>query len=61
MFHPDATWNHRNDDRWGGVHAGRDDILTFIAESDRLTAGTLRATPRAVMADGQAACRWSCG
>ena len=20
MFHPDATWNHRNDDRLGGVN-----------------------------------------
>ena len=53
VFHPDATWNHRNDDRWAGVHAGRDDILAFIAESGRLTAGTLRATPEAVMADAQ--------
>jgi ketosteroid isomerase-like protein len=48
-----AGWNHRNDDRWAGVQAGRDDILAFIAESGRLTAGTLRATPEAVMADGQ--------
>ena len=53
MFHSDATWNHRNDDRWGGVHAGRDDILAFIAESGRVTEGTLCATPEAVIADGQ--------
>ena len=24
MFQDDATWNHRNDDRFGGVHHGRD-------------------------------------
>jgi ketosteroid isomerase-like protein len=52
MFHADATWNHRNDDRLGGVHDGRDGILAFIGESGQLTAGTLRAVPEAVMADG---------
>jgi ketosteroid isomerase-like protein len=52
MFHADATWNHRNDDRLGGVHAGRDGILGFIRESGQLTAGTLRAVPEAVLADG---------
>jgi ketosteroid isomerase-like protein len=53
MFHPDATWNHRNDDRLGGVHRGRDGILAFIGESGRLTAGTLRAVPESFMADGE--------
>jgi ketosteroid isomerase-like protein len=53
MFHPDATWNHRNDDRLGGVHHGREGIVGFITESGRLTAGTLRAVPEAVMPDGQ--------
>jgi ketosteroid isomerase-like protein len=52
MFHSDATWNHRNPDRLGGVHEGRDGIMAFIAESGQLTAGTLRAVPLAVMADG---------
>jgi ketosteroid isomerase-like protein len=52
MFHADATWNHRNDDHFGGVHHGRDGILAFIGESGQLTAGTLRAVPSAVMADG---------
>jgi ketosteroid isomerase-like protein len=52
MFAPDATWNHRNPDRLGGVHDGRDAILAFIAESGRLTEGTLRAAPEAIMADG---------
>jgi ketosteroid isomerase-like protein len=51
-FHPDATWNHRNPDRLGGVHAGRGGILAFIEESGRLTAGTLRAVPDGVLADG---------
>ena len=31
MFAPDATWNHRNPDRLGGVHAGREGIVDFIA------------------------------
>jgi ketosteroid isomerase-like protein len=53
MFHTDATWNHRNPDRLGGVHQGREGILAFIQESGRLTAGTLRALPEAVLADGQ--------
>ena len=30
MFHPDATWNHRNDDRLGGVNAGVDGIVAFL-------------------------------
>jgi len=52
MFHAGATWNHRNDDRLGGVHRGAEGIVDFIAESGRLTAGTLRAVPEAMMADG---------
>jgi ketosteroid isomerase-like protein len=50
-FHPTATWNHRNPDRLGGVHDGIEAILAFIEESGRLTAGTLRAIPEAIMAD----------
>jgi ketosteroid isomerase-like protein len=53
MFAPDASWNHRNPDRLGGVHEGREAILAFIAESGRLTEGTLRAVPEGVMADGE--------
>jgi ketosteroid isomerase-like protein len=53
MFHPDATWDHRNDDRLGGVHRGSDGIVAFIAESGQLTAGTLRAVPLSFMADGE--------
>jgi ketosteroid isomerase-like protein len=51
-FHEDATWNHRNDDPLGGVHTGRDAILEFVAESGRLTNGTLRVVPSVVMSDG---------
>ena len=51
-FHDDATWNHRNEDRFAGVHAGRDAILAFIGESGQLTDGTLRAAPQAILADG---------
>lgn len=52
MFHPDATWNHRNDDRFGGVKAGVEAIVGFLGESMELTAGTLRPVPRIVMPDG---------
>jgi ketosteroid isomerase-like protein len=52
MFSPDATWNHRNDDRLGGIHQGVDGIMAFIGESAQLTAGTLRAEPQAMMSDG---------
>ena len=52
QFEPDATWNHRNPDRLGGVHAGIDAIIAFLEESGRSTAGTLRAVPTAMMADG---------
>ena len=51
-FHEDATWNHRNDDRLGGIHAGRDAIMGFIAESGRLTEGTLAPVPTTVMDSG---------
>jgi ketosteroid isomerase-like protein len=50
---PDATWHHRNDDRLGGIHRGRDGITAFLGESARLTSGTLRAAPEAIMADGE--------
>jgi ketosteroid isomerase-like protein len=50
---PDATWNHRNDDRLGGIHRGRDGIMAFLGESAQLTAGTLRAVPEALMGDGE--------
>jgi ketosteroid isomerase-like protein len=49
---PDATWNHRNDDRLGGIHHGRDGIMAFLAESAQLTTGTLRAVPDTLMGDG---------
>ncbi len=49
MFHPDASWNHRNPDDLGGIHRGREGILAFIVESGDRTAGTLRAAPLAVL------------
>ena len=52
-LHPDATWNHRNPDHLGGIHPGVDGIMAFLAESGQRTAGTLRAVPGAIMADGQ--------
>jgi ketosteroid isomerase-like protein len=53
MFLPDATWNHRNDDRLGGVHDGIEAIIAFLQESGRSTAGTLRAVPGGYLADGE--------
>jgi hypothetical protein len=53
MFHPDATWNHRNDDRLGGVHHGSDGIMAFIAEAAQLSGGTLRPAPESLMSDGR--------
>lgn len=52
MFHPNATWNHRNDDRLGGVKEGVDAIVGFLGESMELTAGTLRPVPEIFMHDG---------
>ena len=52
MFHTDATWHHRNDDRLGGVHRGSDGIVAFLTESMRLTAGTLRPVPQSFLTDG---------
>jgi ketosteroid isomerase-like protein len=52
MFHSDATWNHRNDDRLGGVKEGVDAIVGFLGESMQLTAGTLRPVPEIYMPDG---------
>jgi hypothetical protein len=53
MFHPDATWNHRNEDSLGGVHQGIDGIMAFLGESIQRTAGTLRAVPQLFMSDGE--------
>jgi ketosteroid isomerase-like protein len=53
MFAAGATWNHRNGDRLGGIHAGVDGIMAFIGESAQLTAGTLRAEPLGMMSDGE--------
>jgi len=52
MFHPDATWNHRNDDRLGGIKHGVEEIVDFLAESMQLTAGTLRPIPEILLPDG---------
>ena len=51
-FHPDATWNHRNPDRLGGVKNGIDEIVGFLAASMELTAGTLRPAPTLYLPDG---------
>jgi ketosteroid isomerase-like protein len=53
LFHPDATWNHRNQDRLGGLHQGIGGITAFLAESAQLTAGTLRPAPQSFLSDGQ--------
>jgi ketosteroid isomerase-like protein len=52
LLHADATWNHRNSDRLGGVHHGTGAIMAYLAESAQLTDGTLRAVPQSYMADG---------
>ncbi len=52
VFHDDATWNHRNPDRLGGIHAGVGAIVQFLADSMELTAGTLRPIPDIYMPDG---------
>jgi ketosteroid isomerase-like protein len=52
MFHADATWNHRNEDRLGGVKAGVAAIVEFLGESMALTSGTLRPVPEVFMPDG---------
>ena len=53
LLHADATWNHRNNDRLGGVHHGSDGIMAYLAESAQLAGGTLRAVPQSFMADGE--------
>jgi ketosteroid isomerase-like protein len=53
LFDVEATWNHRNDDRLGGLHRGSDGIMAFLAESAQLTAGTLRVAPQSFMTDGE--------
>lgn len=52
LFHPSATWHHRNDDRLAGIHDGADAIIAYLTESALLTAGTLHPEPQQVMADG---------
>ena len=53
LLHADATWHHHNEDRFGGIHRGADAIIAYLTESALLTAGTLRAEPQSVLADGQ--------
>ena len=53
LLHADATWNHHNEDRLGGIHRGADAVIAYLTESALLTAGTLRAEPQSVMADGE--------
>jgi ketosteroid isomerase-like protein len=52
-FHPDGTWNHRNDDQLGGVKDGIEAIVDFLIQSGQLTAGTLRAVPEGYLSDGE--------
>jgi ketosteroid isomerase-like protein len=52
-LHADATWNHRNQDRFGGIHRGAGAIMEYIAEAGQLTEGTLRPVPQSLMADGK--------
>ena len=52
LLHVDATWHHHNDDRLGGIYRGAEAIIAYLTESALLTAGTLRAEPKSVMADG---------
>ena len=51
LFHHDATWHHRNNDRLGGRHRGSDGIAAYLAEAAQLTGGTLQPVPRSFMAD----------
>ena len=53
ILHADATWNHRNQDRFAGIHDGIQGIAGFMREAMELTAGTLRPAPDAYMADGE--------
>lgn len=53
LFCDDATWNHRNDDRLGGLHHGSDGVVAFMTEAAQLTGGTLRPVPQSFMADGE--------
>jgi ketosteroid isomerase-like protein len=51
LLHADATWNHRNDDPFSGVHQGIPAIVAYLGRSAELTNGTLRAVPQAIMGD----------
>ena len=53
LFHQDATWYHRNNDRFGGRHRGSDGIAAYLAEAEQLSAGTLRPVPQSFMTDGE--------
>ena len=53
LLHADATWQHHNDDRLGGIYRGADSIIAYLTELALLTAGTLHAEPHRVMVDGE--------
>ena len=53
LLHPGASWHHHNDDRLGGIHQGSAAVMAYLAGAAQLTAGTLRAVPQLLMADGE--------
>lgn len=53
LLRSDATWNHRNQDRFAGIHDGPAEIASFMRESFELTTGTLQPVPEAFMADAE--------
>lgn len=52
LFHPDATWTHRNAGRFAGTKGGFETIAAFFGESAQLSAGTLRVELDEVAGDG---------
>ena len=57
MFHADATWNHRNDDRLGGIKNGIDEIVGVPRRVD----GADRRHPAPRPADASCRRRWPRG
>jgi ketosteroid isomerase-like protein len=52
LFHPDPTWNHRNQDHPGRPAPGHRRDHRIPGESAQLTSGTLRPAPQSFLADG---------
>ena len=53
LFAENAVWHFPGNNRISGEHRGRDMLLTFFAQSEELTGGTIQVELQNVLADDE--------